>query len=149
MKVATLVTLLVTFGWLDVPAGDPAEEARRRMMERIGSGVSSSLATPTPPTAQVEVGYVAYLTEEREWTDVKGRRMMGRLVAFSAPKPGETGPVEVIREGKILLRRQGTTASSEVPLDRLSGADQEYVERVSESIEEALAAESTERQTER
>ena len=122
-----------------VVAADPVSEARRKLMERTGGGTGIiSPGTRQPP--QVTTVYLTYVSPLREWTATDGRTMQGRLLAFSAPKPGEEGPVIVIKEEKIRLLRSGTKKPAEITLSALSEADQKYVRNISEAAKKSSAA---------
>ncbi|MDF1815112.1 MAG: hypothetical protein P1V20_23110 [Verrucomicrobiales bacterium] len=113
---------------------DAVTEARKRLTERRNTGNTGAFVTPTQSRNQTVVSYVTYLSEEREWIDAKGRKMTGRLVAFSAPEPGKTGPVVVLHEGKVRLRRSGAKVNSDLPLDLLSEADRDFVKSIDAAI---------------
>ncbi len=96
MEVSRLFfALLILIGLpSELPAADPASDARKKMTERAGGGtgvVSSS-------QRQAKVTYLTYVTPAREWIAKDGRKVSGRLAAFSAPNPGETGAVVVIKD---------------------------------------------------
>ncbi len=117
---------------------DPATEARSRLMERTITGTGST-AKPSSTEKEVIVSYTTFVSAEREWLDVSNRKMKGRLVAFQAPEPGKSGPVIVIKEGKILLRRTGAKTNNEFPLDQLSEADQVFVKSIDLAIKKGTA----------
>jgi hypothetical protein len=115
-------------------AQNPVSDARKRMTERRNTGNTGAVVTPAPPQTRTVISYVTYLSKEREWADVSGRKMTGRLVAFSAPEPGKTGPVVVLQDGKVRLRRAGAKVSNDLPLDKLSQADQLFVKGIESAI---------------
>ena len=107
-------------------------------MER-NTGNNGTFATPVSPRQKTIISYITYLTKEREWIDAKGRKMTGRLVAFSAPAPGKSGHVVVIQEGKVRLRRTGAKANSDLPINALSESDQLFVKAVDAGIKKQVA----------
>jgi hypothetical protein len=133
MKSAFLLLTQVLALSAIVSAQDPATEARKRLMERNNTGNGTNVS-PTTPGREVIISYITYLSAEREWSDISDRKMTGRLVAFQAPEPGKSGPMIVLKEGKILLRRTGTKANSEFPLDQLSETDQVFVKSIDAAI---------------
>ncbi len=54
--------------------------------------------------------------------------MEARLLAFSAPAAGESGPVEVIREGKVRFLVTGRKEPVEYPLVQLGEAERKKIE---------------------
>ena len=127
-----VVTVICPPGESVVFGADPVSEARKKLMERTGGG--TGIVTPgkrQPP--QVIKTYITYVSPDREWTSADGRTMQGRLLAYSAPKPGEQGPVVVIQKEKIRLLRSGTKKPSEIPLKALSEVDQKYVKNIAEA----------------
>lgn len=141
MKVSRLFFALIVLSSSSVllHSADPAADARKRMMERTGGG--AGLITPAVKQPQAVVSYITYVSPMREWVSADGRKMHGRLVAFSAPKPGETGPVEVIKDGKVRLVRSGSKKPADFPLQSLSEEDQIYARRIEESAKKMGAPE--------
>ena len=134
MKSAFFVSgFLVFFAGFSL-AQNPVTDARKRLIERGGTGNTGAIVTPRQPTTQTIVSYVTYLSKEREWSDATGRKMTGRLVAFSAPEPGKSGPVVVMHEGKVRLRRSGAKVNSDLPLEQLSQADQLFIKAIDAGI---------------
>lgn len=129
-------TCILAFGIVAVTsvlgAQSSVDEARKRMTERQNTGNPNSFVTPESRTPQIT--YTTYLSKERVWTDQQGRTMNGRLVAFSAPEPGKSGEIIVIVSGKVRLRRSGATQNSDLPLQTLSGPDQQFVQQIAEAV---------------
>lgn len=129
---------LVAFGLLlstnSTFAQSPSAEARKRMSQRIDTGSSGGVVTPTTGDNQLIVSYVTFLSPERQWVDVRGRKIKGRLVAFSAPAPGKTGPIVVIQNNRVRLRATGSKVNGEVPLDLLSPNDRDYIREIEQGI---------------
>ena len=98
-----------------------------------GSNTGASVVKPKNP-APVTVTYTA-VSPERAFTNLEGKGILAQLLAFSAPaKPGD-GPVEVIRDGKILLLVSKTKKPVEYPLENLSDPDQDYVNKIAHAAE--------------
>ena len=129
-------------------AQDPAAEARRRMSERNNTGNTGSFGSPTAPSQKTVVSYVTYLSKDRQWSDLKGRKMTGRLVAFAAPLPGKKGPIVVVHEGKVRLRRTGAKGNADFPLEQLSQGDRDFVKAIEEAIRRSEKAEEEKKKEE-
>tara|TARA_R110000850_G_scaffold22504_28_gene66688 strand:+ start:530 stop:1048 length:519 start_codon:yes stop_codon:yes gene_type:complete len=69
----------------------------------------------------------------RGWTNTGGKTIQARLLAFAAPAPGETGPVEVIRDGKVRFLMPGKPAPVDYPLEQLDPAARAEVERIAKA----------------
>ena len=103
-----------------------------------GSSAGASVAKPKAP-APVVVTYTA-VSPQRVFTNREGNNILARLLAFSAPtQPGE-GPVEIVRDGNILLLVEKSRKPVEYPLENLSEGDREYIG----TIVEASKVQSTE-----
>ena len=141
MKSAFFVSASLLLLVSGVLAQNPAvEAAKKRLSDRNNTGNTGAVVTPGQPRQQTIISYITYLSNERGWADAKGRRMTGRLVAFSAPEPGKTGAVVVIHDGKVRLRRTGAKANSDIPLTQLSDADQIFVKAIDAGIRKSAAA---------
>ena len=125
-----MATALLASAVEAVLADDPAADARKRMVERPGGGIG--FVTPARKQQKVTTIYITAISQLREWTSSDGRKMQGRLLAYSAPKPGETGQVVVIKEGKIKLLRSGTKKPADLLLSKLSKEDQDFVRQIAE-----------------
>lgn len=108
-------------------SSDPAE-ARKRLTERSGGG--AGVVTVKRKNQKSGTVYITSVSPLRQWTSSDGRIMQGRLLAFSAPKPGEKGEVVVIKEGKVRLLRFGTKWPSDLYLSTLSKEDQKFVMKI-------------------
>lgn len=122
-----LVTAVCASFVVPVFSSDPAE-ARKRLIERSGGGVG--VITPNQKGSQTTTVYITALSPLREWISSDGRRMQGRLLAFSAPKPGEKGKVIVLKEGKVRMLRSGMRVPSDILLSMLSAEDQKFVLKI-------------------
>ncbi|MEM1295880.1 MAG: hypothetical protein AAGH89_10980 [Verrucomicrobiota bacterium] len=128
------VLLVILASNLDVVAEDPIEAQRRA----LGGGSISNdggavIVAPPTPKPQIKTVYFTAVSPSRQWKAADGRMMIGRLMAFSAPKLGESGPVEVIREGKVRFLRSGSKSPVDFPLEKLSEEDQRYVKGIAQA----------------
>jgi hypothetical protein len=107
----------------------------------IGGTTSTGDVSVTPGAAPAKNRYTTHivLADTRAWTNMDGKVIMGKLVAFEdlvvETLPGATPPTPVppahptvVRDGKIRLII--SQKSSLVPLDRLSQADRDFVEKL-------------------
>lgn len=112
-------------------ADDPIEAQRRALG---GGSVSNDggavIVAPPPQKPQTKIVYYTAVSPARQWKAADGRMMVGRLMAFSAPKPGESGAVEVIRDGKVRFLKSGAKMPVDFPLEKLSEEDQKYVKGI-------------------
>ena len=104
-----------------VPA-NPNKFTKRSLSENGGAsaGASGGITAATRP---VVVQYVA-VTPVQQWVNLEGKTMEARLLAFSAPEPGQTGPVEIIREGRVRFLVTGKKQPINYPLDQLGETEQ-------------------------
>jgi hypothetical protein len=89
-------------------------------------------ATTDPSKRTVVVQYVA-VTPVQDWTNIEGKTIQARLLAFSAPNPGEEGPVEVIREGKVRMLIPGKPKPVDYPLASLTRNHRDEVEQIAKA----------------
>ncbi|MEI6654526.1 MAG: hypothetical protein WCP45_07140, partial [Verrucomicrobiota bacterium] len=114
----------------------------RKMTTRPIGGNSSVGVKITPTdTAEQKVRYTTHivLAETRQWTSTDGKSLQAKWIAFEdlvvestqgAAKPTPPAPPThptLVRDGKIRLI--GPQKSFELPLDRLSQADRDFVEQ--------------------
>jgi hypothetical protein len=103
---------------------NPNDVTRRKIGEGGSTGGSAVNIAPGAAAAQtIVIQYVA-VTPVRAWTNTDGKTMTARLLAFSAPKEGESGPVEVIREGKVRFLMESGKQPVDYPIGQLSQSDQ-------------------------
>ena len=119
---------------LSVPS-TPTQFQKRNLGENRGSGGSSSVGVvPRDPAAsQPIVVQLIAVSQMRAWTNAEGKSMTARLLAFSGPKTGETGPIEVIRDGKVRFLLAGKKESVDYPLDQLSQKDQVDIKAIAQA----------------
>jgi hypothetical protein len=106
---------------LTVPP-NPGKVTKRNLGDNGGSGASTGASAVTPSSSTVVVQYIA-VTPVEAWANLEGKTMEARLLAFSAPAEGETGPVEIIREGKVRFLVSGRKEPVEYPLEQLGEAE--------------------------
>jgi len=113
----------------------PIPSGNGRTFETRNTGSNSDVKNrirPAPKPKVVKIEYTA-VSQLRTWMNNKGQIMTARLLAFSAPKKGETGPVIIIREGKIRFLLANAKKPILYPLANLSEADREYVEGIAKA----------------
>lgn len=98
----------------------------------LGGGGDLGAGVSVPKKQTVIVQHVA-VTPVRGWTNTGGKTIQARLLAFSAPKQGESGPVEVIREGKIRFLVPGRPQPMDYPIEQLQAEDRAEVERIAKA----------------
>lgn len=97
------------------------------------------MAPKTPPPKIEIVTYTA-VSKPRQWTDIQGRRIVAQLLAFSAPEPGQAGPVVVLREEKVRLLVSGAKEPSIVELAKFSQEDQEFIQGIAKAAAKGAPA---------
>ncbi|HCN27570.1 MAG TPA: hypothetical protein DIT64_02040 [Verrucomicrobiales bacterium] len=116
-----------------------------------GGGGSGGTATPAAPARQPtvvrEIQYFT-LSDARQWKSTDGRSLLGKLIAFeqseqtfvdgqpSGPAAQPPARPTLVRDGKARLLVGKTPY--EVPLDRLSDEDRDFIL----ALEKAVAASS-------
>lgn len=118
----------------------PTGFTSRKIGDATGSSSGASLSAPTPPSATTvrHISYVA-LSDPRQWTSSDGKPLLAKLIAWEqseqvitqgqpAPEPTlpemPNGPT-VIRDDKVRLLVN--SKPFELPLSRLSDADQDFI----------------------
>ena len=106
-----------------------------------------------PQTVIKEISYIS-LSDARQWTNTDGKAIVGKLIAFeqmeqvltSAQGAASTAtPVlparpTVIRQGSVRLLVQ--QKAFELPLDKLSQADRDFITELDAAIAKKAAAET-------
>lgn len=143
--VALLIGLLVpclAIGQVTVPP-NPNEVSRRKIGENGAGGGATVNITPGPSAAArtVVIQYTA-VSPIRQWTNTAGKTMIARLLAFAAPKEGDNGPVEVIRDGKVRFLLDRGTDPIDYPLDQLSQPDQIDIKAIAQAARRGSPAKS-------
>jgi hypothetical protein len=119
------------FAQLTVPP-NPGKVAKRKLDDNGGSGASTGASAVTPRSRTVVVQYIA-VTPVEAWANLEGKTMEARLLAFSAPAEGETGPVEIIREGKVRFLVTGRKEPVEYPLEQLGEAERTKIQAIAKA----------------
>ncbi len=134
------VTGVLLAGGLSAQMVVPASP--RKMTTRpIGGNSSVGIKITPTDTPEQKVRYTTHivLAETRQWTSTDGKSLQAKWIAFEdlvvestqgAAKPTPPAPPAnptLVRDGKIRLI--GTQKTFELPLDRLSQADRDFVEQ--------------------
>lgn len=133
-----IVTEAFTGGLLaqTVPANPLVpKDSIKRSTRNLGGGsggIEAGLSGKTRETKTIVVQYHAVSTL-REWTNLEGKKISARLLAYSVPRPGTTGAAEVLREGKVLFLIPGKSKPVEYPKEQLVDDDQIEIERIVEA----------------
>lgn len=112
---------------------DPTEAARRALGNRLnqGGGAGASISAPKPPPTQVTTITYTAVSEQRQWTNTDGKQIIAHLLAFSAPKAGESGPVVVVHNGNVrFLLEGGNKKPVNYPLEKLSDEDRDVIQGI-------------------
>jgi hypothetical protein len=107
------------------------------------NGGSINLGPTVPASTKVRYTTHVTLSDSRQWKSTDGKSLLGRLIAFEdltadiekgAPPPPFTPPANptVVKDGKARLLVDMKTY--ELPLDRLSEADRDFVEKIREGL---------------
>lgn len=110
----------------------PSKKTETRPLGGGAGNVEAGLSGSTRATKTVVVEYQA-VTPLRNWTNLEGKKIEARLLAWSVPAPGKTGPVEVVRDGKVRFLIPGKPRPVEYPKDQLEDDDQIEIERIVEA----------------
>ncbi len=136
----SVLTLFVHAAVAQAIPATPKKFTKRGLSSTTANGGSVGISTVTPP-APAKVRYVMHTTlcEPRQWQSNDGKSLLGQLIAFEdqfteieqgAPAPSFTPPANptVVKDGKArLLVNQ---KPFELPLDRLSQKDRDFVEQI-------------------
>ncbi|MEM9281906.1 MAG: hypothetical protein AAGA96_08775 [Verrucomicrobiota bacterium] len=127
-----VILILFFFGGQAILEGQIVPPNPNQFTKRnLGEGGSSiSGGTVSGSVRQTQTVQYISVTPLRDWTNLDGKTIQARLLAFSAPEPGKTGPVEVIRQGKVRLLLSGGKAPVDYPLENLEEADRSEIERI-------------------
>jgi hypothetical protein len=135
---------LLLIGAVTLPAQVVPATPKKFTKRGLGGGSASinpggAPATPRPPVVRTTT-YMT-LSDSRQWTSADGKPLLAKLVAFEdvtvetrGNSPQATAPppipanLTVVRDGKARLLSGQTPY--EVPLDRLSQADRDFIESI-------------------
>lgn len=156
----TLAFLIVTLAYSACAQVVPATPTKFGM-RGVGAGTSGNSSTSiglapnaaNPKPVVKQISYIS-LSESRQWTSNDGRTLIGKLIAFeqseevlaegqapSTEAPKLPARPTVIRDGKTRLLVE--QKPFELPLERLSEADQEFVRKLDATIAKQAAAATT------
>jgi hypothetical protein len=113
-----------------VPA-NPNQFTKRNLGDDGGAGSTTGASAVTPQSRTVVVQHIA-VTPVQAWVSATGKTMEARLLAFSAPEPGEAGPVEIIRDGKVRFLVTGRKEPVDFPLAGLDEKEQVKIKALAE-----------------
>lgn len=116
---------------IPVTPATPTEFKSRNISGGSNSGVG--IVTRQPQKKQTITYHFTAVTPIRVWTNTEGKAMQARLLAWSAPKEGETGPVEVIRQGKVRFLVEKSTKPINYDLSKLSETDRTYIQKLADT----------------
>ena len=116
---------------IPVTPATPTEFKKRSI--NGGSSTGVGIVTRQPQKVQTITLHFTAVTPIRVWTNTEGKAMQARLLAWSAPKEGEKGPVEVIRKGKIRFLLQKTSKPIDYDLAKLSETDRTYIQKLADA----------------
>ena len=114
-----------------VPA-NPNQFTKRNLGDNGGAGSSTGMAGATTATTRPVVVQHIAVTPVQAWVNAAGKTMEARLLAFSAPEPGEAGPVEIIRDGKVRFLVSGRKEPVEYSLAELEEKEQAKIKALAE-----------------
>ena len=119
-----------------------------------GGGGGATVGLSQPRAQETTIRTITYLTlsPARQWTSHDGRPLLASLIAFeetvtetrkdsaqpSPAPPPFTGKPTVIKEGKVRLL--ASKVPHEVPLDKLSPTDRDFVLELQKKIEASSSA---------
>ena len=139
MNAATLlriISFLVLCGSIatvsaQVVPQNPNQFTKRKLGDNGGAGSSTGASAVTPQSRTVVVQHIA-VTPVQAWVSANGKTMEARLLAFSAPEPGDAGPVEIIRDGKVRFLVTGRKEPVDFPLTGLDEKEQVKIKALAE-----------------
>jgi hypothetical protein len=139
MNTATLlriISFLVLCGSIapvsaQVVPQNPNQFTKRKLGDNGGAGSSTGASAVTPQSRTVVVQHIA-VTPVQAWVSANGKTMEARLLAFSAPEPGDAGPVEIIRDGKVRFLVTGRKEPVDFPLTGLDEKEQVKIKALAE-----------------
>lgn len=110
---------------------NPNQFTKRKLGDNGGAGSSTGASAVTPQSRTVVVQHIA-VTPVQAWVSANGKTMEARLLAFSAPEPGDAGPVEIIRDGKVRFLVTGRKEPVDFPLTGLDEKEQVKIKALAE-----------------
>ena len=139
MNAATLLRIIsfLVLCWSIAPVSaqvvpqNPNQFTKRKLGDNGGAGSSTGASAVTPQSRTVVVQHIA-VTPVQAWVSANGKTMEARLLAFSAPEPGDAGPVEIIRDGKVRFLVTGRKEPVDFPLTGLDEKEQVKIKALAE-----------------
>ncbi len=130
--VVSLISALPLSAQIKLPP-NPSQFTKRNLGESGGGGSSVGVSGggSSAATASMVVQYVA-VTPVEPWANREGKVMQARLLAFSAPEAGQSGPVEIIRAGKVRFLVSGRKDPIDYPLEQLGEAERKKIQALAE-----------------
>ena len=98
-----------------------------------GSDLGTSTGVNIDSSKKTVVIQYVTVTPLQDWTNVDGKTVKARILAFSAPPAGEDGPIEVIREGKIRMLIPGNSKPVDYPLAQLTRNHRDEIEQIAKA----------------
>jgi hypothetical protein len=144
-----IVSALLLLGTASATAQVVIPATPKKFTKRVEGGGSASLgpglapSAPVPPPVTRTTTYFT-LSDSRQWTSTDGKPLLAKLVAFEdiviemqgnqapASPPSMPANPTVVRDGKARLL-SGNKAY-EVPLDRLSQPDRDFIEGIRSAV---------------
>lgn len=122
---------------------NPTQFSKRQVGENGGTTGSTGISAKTggARSRTIVVQYVA-VSPVRDWSNAAGKSIKARLLAFAAPKKGETGPLEIIRNGKVRFLLVGGQKPVDYPLAQLSQSDQSDIRAMARAAGRASKSEA-------
>jgi hypothetical protein len=155
LSLTTLAALSLQTLHAQVVPTTPTQFTKRNVGNMSASGGSANIglspnATQPKPTVR-EISYIA-LSDARQWTSTDGKALIGKLIAFEQSEQilpsaqttsNTTTPVlparpTLIRQGNVRLLVQ--QKAFELPLDRLSQPDRDFIQTLDAAIAKKAAA---------
>ena len=158
LSLTTLAALALQTLHAQVVPTTPTKFTKRNVGNMSDSGGSANIglspnATQPKPTVR-EISYIA-LSDARQWTSSDGKALVGKLIAFEQSEQvlptgqstsNTTTPVlparpTLIRQGNVRLLVQ--QKAFELPLDRLSQPDRDFIQNLDAAIAKKAATPKT------
>jgi len=134
---------------VDFP-GNPLVGPKKYTKREVGGGAEPGAAVEEPANTGM-ARYVTHIVlyDLRYWTSVEGKPLAGKLIAFEdmvvtapkdSPAPAMPEPPKeptLVKDGKIRLLVNGKPV--EVPVERLSLQDREFIDGIQEALDRKAA----------
>ena len=155
LSLTTLAALSLQTLHAQVVPTTPTKFTKRNVGNMSDSGGSANIGlspnTTQPKPTVREISYIA-LSDARQWTSSDGKALVGKLIAFEQSEQvlpsaqttsNTTTPVlparpTLVRQGNIRLLVQ--QKAFQLPLDRLSQPDRDFIQNLDAAIAKKAAA---------